>query len=127
MTAARPPRHLRAAAILNLALIGLGLLAIGGLLLVNALSGEDPVSQGPLELTVPLEPVAQGHGREFDGAARHFANVQSIGARVADEERTASVRKPTQSTRSRVHEERSQLTLRRVRVVDILQQPQRRA
>jgi glucose/arabinose dehydrogenase len=54
------PRRLAAGAILNIGIIGLGLLAIAGLLLVNLLSGEDPLAVEPLDLAVRLDPVAEG-------------------------------------------------------------------
>ncbi len=54
------PRRLGAGAILNIGIIGLGLLAIAGLLLVNLVSGEDPLAVEPLELAIRLDPVAEG-------------------------------------------------------------------
>lgn len=58
MTQAQP-RRLGTGVILNLAIIIIGLIAIGAVLLAQLISDEASVPSGPLDLAVQLEPVAE--------------------------------------------------------------------
>ena len=60
MTRTRPARRLGAAAVLNLGIIALGLLAIVGLLVAGAIPGEERSPDLPPGLSLRLESVAEG-------------------------------------------------------------------